>query len=392
MSISKNVDTIIKKSSWIRKMFEEGIKLKSIYGEDNVFDFSLGNPSINPPNKFKKVIIDIVNKMSGPHGYMPNIGYPATRKAIADYISKEQNIKAEANDVIMTCGAAGGLNIIFKALLDPGDEVITSAPYFAEYKFYTDNHSGVLKTASTNQDFTLNIDSIASAINENTKAVLINSPNNPTGQVYSEVSLKELGNLLKKKSEEFRKIIYLISDEPYRKIVFNNIKVPSIFNCYENSIITTSYSKDLSLAGERLGFTVISPEAAFKEKIIEGMALANRILGYVNAPSLMQLVVAELQGESADISEYERKKIMFCKGLKKAGYEFIEPLGTFYLFPKSPIKDDVEFINELQKERILAVPGSGFGGPGYFRIAFCVSDKTIIDALPGFERVIKKYK
>ncbi|MBW1649457.1 MAG: pyridoxal phosphate-dependent aminotransferase [Deltaproteobacteria bacterium] len=392
MSISKKVDAIIKKSSWIRKMFEEGMKLKSIYGEDNVFDFSLGNPSIDPPEKFKKVITDIVSDMSGPHGYMPNTGYPSVRKAVADYISKEQNIDADANDIIMTCGAAGGLNIIFKAILDSGDEVVTPAPYFVEYNFYTDNHGGVLKTAATNEDFTLNTDAIASAITDKTKAVLINSPHNPTGQVYSEASLKELGNLLKEKSAQYGKIIYLISDEPYRKLVFNNIKVPSIFDFYKNSIMTTSYSKDLSLAGERLGFTVISPKAELKEEVLSGMALANRILGYVNAPSLIQLVAARLQGESADISEYERKKVIFCEGLKKAGYEFIEPAGTFYIFPKSPIKDDAEFVSELQKEKILVVPGSGFGGPGYFRIAFCVSDKTIINALPGFERAMKKYR
>jgi aspartate aminotransferase len=274
MSISKKVEAIIEKSSWIRKMFEEGIKLKAIHGADNVFDFSLGNPSINPPDKFKKVISDIVNNMSGPHGYMPNTGYPNVRKAVADYVSKEQNIDADANDVIMTCGAAGGLNIIFKALLDPQDEVITPAPYFVEYNFYTDNHGGVLKTAAANEDFTLNIDTIASAITDKTKAVLINSPHNPTGQIYSEASLKELGNLLKEKSAEYGKIIYLISDEPYRKLVFNNIKVPSIFESYNNAIMTTSYSKDLSLAGERLGFTVINPKAELKDEVLSGMALA----------------------------------------------------------------------------------------------------------------------
>ncbi len=392
MTISKKTETIIENSSWIRKMFEEGARLKQEHGAENVFDFSLGNPSISPPEKFYTTIKKIVENISGPHGYMPNAGYQSTRNAVAKYLAKEQNVDITGDDIVMTCGAAGGLNIIFKAILDTGDEVITPAPFFVEYKFYTDNHGGVLKTAKTNPDFTLNIDSIASCITDKTKAVLINSPHNPTGQIYSEESLKSLGALLKEKSDRFGKTIYLVSDEPYRKLVFGNFIVPSVFACYDNSIMTTSYSKDLSLAGERLGFVAISPRAEARISLRGGLALTNRILGYVNAPSLAQLVVEQLQGESADISEYERKKNIFCKGLKDAGYEFTEPKGTFYIFPKTPIPDDIKFVGELQKELILVVPGSGFGGPGHFRVAFCVPDQTIIDSLAGFEKVMKKYK
>jgi aspartate aminotransferase len=393
MTIANHIKSKISGSSWIRKMFEEGTRLKAEYGAENVFDFSLGNPNLEPPEKFKKVLKHTVMSLAGTdHGYMPNTGYPHVRKSVAEYLCEEEQVQISENDVIMTCGAAGALNVILKAILDPGDEVITPAPYFVEYQFYADNHGGALKTVSTKSDFSLDIDAIDAAITEKTKAVLINSPNNPTGQIYSKESLDELGSLLKENGKHLNRTLYLISDEPYRKIVYDGYTVPSIFKSYKESIIATSYSKDISIPGERIGYLVVHPEASFKEELIGGMALANRILGFVNAPGLMQRVVASLQGARVDISAYARKKDMLCNGLAQCGYDFIEPPGAFYLFPKTPIPDDVTFVKELQKELILTVPGSGFGGPGHFRIAFCVDDLTIKNAMPGFKRTMEKYK
>ena len=392
MTISKKIETVLSKSSWIRKMFEEGARLKAMHGAENVYDFSLGNPNLPPPQKFEKELENAVrNSGHGNHAYMPNTGYLHVRKSVADYLSVEQQTEISANEVIMTCGAAGALNVILKTLLDPGDEVITPAPYFVEYNFYVTNHGGFLKIVSTNADFTLNIDAISAAITKKTKAVLINSPNNPTGQVYSEDSLKELGSLLKAKEKTYNRTIYLISDEPYRKIIYDGIRVPSVLHCCNESIVASSYSKDISIPGERIGFIAVNPKTMFKGELLEGMALANRILGFVNAPALMQRVIASLQGVSVDISAYARKRDLLCEGLAGCGYEFVKPLGAFYLFPQTPIADDVKFVRALQDELILAVPGSGFGGPGHFRIAYCVNDETIIGAIPGFERVMERY-
>ncbi|MEJ2658135.1 MAG: pyridoxal phosphate-dependent aminotransferase [Desulfobacterales bacterium] len=393
MTIAAHIKTKISGSSWIRKMFEEGARLKSTHGVENVFDFSLGNPNLESPEQFGKVLKDTVMALTGKdHGYMANTGYPYVRKSVAGYLCKEQQVHVRENDVIMTCGAAGALNVILKAILDPGDEVITPAPYFVEYQFYADNHGGTLKTVSTKPDFSLDIKAVSEAISQKTKAVLINSPNNPTGQVYSKESLDELGRLLKKKSQKLNRTLYLISDEPYRKIVYDGCTVPSIFKCYKESIIATSYSKDISIPGERIGYIAVHPEASFKKELIDGMALTNRILGFVNAPALMQRVVAACQGSSVDISAYARKRDLLCNGLGECGYIFVKPPGAFYLFPKTPVPDDVAFVKELQKELILVVPGSGFGGPGHFRIAYCVDDRTITNAMPGFARVMKKFK
>ena len=381
------------KSSWIRKMFEEGARLKAIHGAENVYDFSLGNPNIEPPKSFKKKLKEVINSgASGTHAYMPNPGYPFVRKAVAAYISGEQQATITENEIIMTCGAAGGMNVIFKTILDPADEVIALAPYFVEYGFYVDNHGGKLKTVKTRPDFTLNIDAIQKAITDKVKAIIINSPNNPTGQVYSEDSLKELGNLLADKSAQFGRTIYLVSDEPYRKIVYDGTAVPGIFPCYKDSILTTSYSKDLSIPGERIGFIAVNPAANYKTQLINGMGLANRILGFVNAPALMQRAIESLQGEKVDISHYAKKRGLLCSGLEKLGYDFIKPAGAFYLFPRSPISDDVKFVGALQEERILAVPGTGFGWPGHFRLAYCVDNDTITNSMPGFEKALQRFQ
>lgn len=393
MTIAKKIENILSRSSWVRKMFEEGTRLKAEHGADKVYDFSLGNPNLPPPEKFNEVLKEkIVSCGPGGHCYMPNTGYPEACKAVADYLSMEQQVPISEKEVIMTCGAAGALNVIMKAILDPGDEVLVPAPYFVEYDFYVDNHGGALKPVPTTSNFNLDIDAIEYAINKKTKAILINSPNNPTGQVYSEESLKSLAELLEKKGKELNRTIYLLSDEPYRKIVYDGVKVPSIFAFYNESILASSYSKDISIPGERLGFIAVNPKATFKKDLMPAMALANRILGFVNAPALMQRVIACMQGMCVDISEYKRKRDLLCDGLAACGYEFLKPSGAFYLFPKTPIPDDVKFIKALQEELILAVPGSGFGGPGHFRIAYCVEDKTITNALPGFKKVMEKFK
>ena len=393
MTISKKIENIIAGSSFIRKMFEEGARLKQQYGAENVFDFSLGNPNIAPPEKFNEVLRDVVSTCGlDDHCYMPNTGYPMVCGSVAQYLSEEQGVKVSDRDVLMTCGASGALNVALKSVLDPEDEVLTPAPCFVEYKFYADNHGGVLKKVKTTPEFQLDMEAIEAAITPKTKVFLINSPNNPTGAVYSEKRLGELGALLTRKSEELGRPIYLVSDEPYRKIVFDGVSVPSIFKAYPDSIIGTSYSKDVSIPGERIGFVAVNPGAAYRDSLLSAMTVANRILGYVNAPALMQRVVACIQGLSVDISEYKRKRDMLCEGLAAFGYDFVKPEGTFYLFPRSPIANDVEFVNTLKDERILVVPGSGFDGPGHFRIAFCVADATIEGALPGFKKAIEKYR
>ncbi|MGD8251811.1 MAG: pyridoxal phosphate-dependent aminotransferase [Desulfobacterales bacterium] len=390
MTVAEKIESILNRSSWIRKMFEEGAKLKAQFGEDNVFDFSLGNPNLRAPECFDQALTEATCTCEGDHGYMPNTGYPFVRRAVAEYLTQEQGVAVTENDVIMTCGASGALNIAMKTLLDPGDEVITPIPCFVEYGFYADNHGGVLKTVPTRSDFTLDLDAIGDAVTPKTKVILINSPNNPTGQIYSAESLERLGELLASKSKQLGRTLYLISDEPYRKIIFDGHKVPSIFSCYPDSILATSYSKDISIPGERIGFAALNPKATHAKIVMDGLALANRILGFVNAPALMQRIVACIQGTSVDISHYARKRDLLCQGLSDIGYDFITPRGTFYLFPRSPMADDVAFVSILQEERILVVPGSGFNGPGYFRIAFCVDDHVISGAMPGFKRAMER--
>ncbi|MCP4338444.1 MAG: pyridoxal phosphate-dependent aminotransferase [Desulfobulbaceae bacterium] len=391
MAISDKMRLFAEKSSWIRKMFEEGAKMKATYGAENVCDFSLGNPDAPPPPEFNQVIQETIQNTSpGVHAYMPNSGYPWVREAIAARMSIEQNMTINQGDMLMTCGAAGGLNIVMKTLLNPGDEVIILAPFFVEYGFYIDNHGGVSKTVATDKEFNLDLPAIEAAITDKTKAIIINSPNNPCGQIYSEESLVALGQLLTKVSTHLGTTIYMISDEPYRKIVFDGYEVPSIFTAYTNSIVVSSYSKDLSLPGERIGYLAVHPEIVDKPSLLDGLTLANRILGFVNAPALMQRVVAELQDASVDISIYARRKEIICTILRDAGFTFTEPKGAFYVFPKTPIADDVKFVAMLQEEKILAVPGAGFGAPGHMRIAFCIPDEVISRSAEGFKRAVDK--
>lgn len=393
MTVAKKMIMYAEHSSWIRKMFEEGAKMKAKYGAENVFDFSLGNPDVPPPKKFSEVLQKLAeNDKPGAHAYMPNGGYPYVRETLAHKLSEEQGVHIDQGDVLMTCGAAGALNVMLKSVLDPGDEVIILAPFFVEYKFYIDNHGGVTKVVETDDEFNLDLDAIEKALNEKTKAIIINSPNNPTGQVYSQDSLRKLGKLLDLHEEKCCRQVYLVSDEPYRKIVFDDNEVPSIMEATTNSIVISSYSKDLSLPGERIGYVAVHPEMKEKQALLNAMTLANRILGFVNAPALMQRVVEQLQDETVDTSIYARRREIFCKILDDAGYEYVKPKGAFYLFPKSPIEDDVEFCAILQQEKILAVPGRGFGAPGYFRLAFCVEDGVIEGSTEAFKRAIQKAK
>lgn len=365
--------------------------MKAAYGAENVCDFSLGNPDAPPPPEFNLVIQEVVQNTSpGVHSYMPNGGYPWVREAIAARMSIEQKMTISQGDMLMTCGAAGGLNVVMKTLLNPGDEVIILAPYFVEYGFYIDNHGGVSRTVATDEEFNLDLPAIEAALSDKTKAIIINSPNNPCGQIYSKESLAALGKLLESVSTKLRTTIYMISDEPYRKIVFDGYDVPSIFTAYANSIVVSSYSKDLSLPGERIGYLAVHPEIEDKNNLLDGLTLANRILGFVNAPALMQRVVAELQDVTVDVSIYARRKEILCTVLRDAGFTFTEPKGAFYVFPKTPIADDVKFVALLQEEKILTVPGTGFGSPGHMRIAFCVPDDVISRSAEGFKRAVDK--
>jgi aspartate aminotransferase len=394
MATAKKIQEFIGQSSWIRKMFEEGMVLAKQYGAENVFDFSLGNPNVPAPPQVKTVIRALLDEdIPGMHDYGPNAGYPGTREAVAAFLAKEHGVPAlTADHVIMTCGAGGALNVALKTFLDPGDEVVVPTPFFVEYRFYADNAGGVAKLVKTKEDFSLDLDAMAAAITEKTKVVLINSPNNPTGKVYDEASIEALAALLEAKSAEYKKDIYLLSDEPYREIVYDDINVPSLLKAYKNSLIASSYSKTLSLPGERIGFLAVSPAMTGVEEVIGGLILCNRILGFVNAPALMQRVVARMQGTRVAIEQYKRKRDLLCDGLAASGYRFVKPQGAFYLFPRTPIDDDVQFVRSLQQKRILAVPGTGFGAPGHFRIAFCVADQTIVNALPGFDEVMKEYR
>lgn len=391
--ISEKMVKYVENSSLIRAMFEEGKRLAEIHGAENVFDFSLGNPSVEAPKEVKEAILDILNNenINMVHGYMNNSGYDDVRGAIADSINKKFGTNFKGKNIIMTVGAAGGLNVIFKTLLNPEDEVIVFAPFFGEYKMYAANYDSNLVVVSPNTiDFQPNLVEFEEKITKKTKAVIVNSPNNPTGVVYSEETIKKLAEILRKKQDEFGTVIYLISDEPYRELVYENIEVPYLTKYYDNTIVGYSYSKSLSLPGERIGYLVIPDEAADSELVIGGANVATRILGFVNAPSLFQRVVAKCLEAEVDVTVYAKNRDLLYNSLVEYGYECIKPEGAFYLFVKSPIENEVEFCNIAKKYNILLVPGSAFACPGYVRIAYCVSYDTIERALPGFKKAIEE--
>jgi aspartate aminotransferase len=393
MAIAFKIKEMLGRSSWIRRMFDAGNKLKEQYGSDRVCDFSLGNPNINPPDEFQETLLRVVSeKKPFKHCYMPNAGYPEVRTRVAQYVAEEQKVAISGELIILTCGSGGGLNIALKTLINQGDRVLVSKPFFMEYASYVDNHGGVLEPVEGKGDFDLDIDEIAAHITSQTTAVIINSPNNPSGMIYPETTIASISEMLQRKSSEVGRSIYLLSDEPYRKLVYDGNVVPSICAHYRNSIIVSSYSKDLSIPGERIGWAAVHPDADDAQDLINGMILCNRILGFVNAPALMQRVVQHLQGRSVDTELYRRKRDILCSGLEKLGYSFTKPKGSFYLLPKAPGGDDLRFVETLQEELILTVPGRGFGAPGYFRIAFCVEDGVIERSMEGFARAIRAFK
>lgn len=392
MAIATKIAGFIDKASWIRRMFEEGEKLRKIHGADKVYDFTLGNPDVEPPREFEAEFLKLAqHPLPGMHRYMNNAGYDETRNAVAEILAEAAGLPVNGSHIVMTCGAGGALNVVLKTILNPGEEVIILAPYFVEYKFYIDNHGGIAKEAWTNREtFQLDIPAIEATITAKTRAIIICSPNNPTGVIYPTASLKALGEMLQRKEREFARQIFVISDEPYARIAYDGKHVPNIFPLVENAIIVTSHSKDLALPGERIGYLAANPRMQEVEQFMEGAIFCNRVLGFVNAPALMQRLVAKLQRASVDVGEYQWKRDLFYRNLTELGFHLVKPDGAFYLFPKSPLADDIEFVRLAQKHRILLVPGTGFGAPGFFRIAYCVEKGMIERSLPAWRELARE--
>ena len=389
MAVSQKVRRFMEEGGWIRRVFEEGLALKAQIGADKVFDLSLGNPVMEPPQEFQDELRRLANApLSGMHRYMPNPGYMETRKAVADTLSAETGLDFSGGDVIMTCGAAAAANVVLKTILNEGDEVIILAPYFFEYLYYIDNHGGVAVVAACDDQFQPDLAEIEAVVTEKTRAILINSPNNPSGAVYSEERLTGLAALLERKQAEHGTEIFIISDEPYRRIIFDGISFPQVLPQYNNSVVVTSHAKDLALPGERIGYIAVNPNYADKEELSAGLSFCNRTLGFVNAPALMQHIVRNLQGVSVDAGYYEKKRDYLCRHLGELGYDVFRPQGAFYLFPKAPIEDDVAFCKTLLNSNVLVVPGRGFGTSGYFRISYCVEDWVLEGAVKGFAAAI----
>ena len=393
--ISEKMQGYVNNSSAIRAMFEEGKKLASVYGAENVYDFSLGNPNVPAPAAVKEAALQVLNEEDPlmVHGYMSNSGYEDVREAIAASLNRRFGTGYDAGNLVMTVGAAGGMNVIFKTLLNPGDEVIAFAPYFGEYRAYVSNYDGVLQVVPPDTEtFQPNLKAFEKLLTEKTKAVIVNTPNNPTGVVYSAETLKRLADILEKKQKEWKTSIYLISDEPYRELVYGGVEVPWIPDFYRNTIVGYSFSKSLSLPGERIGYLVLPSEMDDSDAVKNAANVATRILGYVNAPSFFQRVVARCLEEKADIAYYDRNRETLYEGLKKAGLSCIKPEGAFYLFVKSPVEDEKEFCEKAKKQNLLLVPGSSFACPGYVRLAYCVSYEMIVRSLPHFEELMKEYR
>lgn len=385
--LAKNVSAHIGNASWIRRMFEAGTQLKARYGAENVYDFSLGNPDLPAPPAVGEGLAAFAARAGEPFafGYMPNGGFPWLRERLAAHLSAEQGVKLGMEDVILTCGAAGGLNAFLRAVLDPGERVLTFAPYFVEYGFYVANHGGELAPVpSRAENFAPDLAALEQAIDAKTRVVLINSPHNPTGAVYSRSDLTALARLLENKSQQYGRPIWLLADEPYRFLAYDGAEVPSVLPLYPYAVAVSSLSKNLSLPGERVGYVALAPQMPEKAELMAALTFTNRILGFVNPPVIGQHIMAAALGSSVDRSVYAARRAAMAEVLTEAGYEFVMPRGAFYFFPKAPGGDDVAFVNRLMEERVLAVPGSGFGWPGHFRLAFCVDESVIRNAAPGF--------
>ena len=392
MAISRLIKESMEGSSWVRAMFERGIELKRKHGPEKVCDFSLGNPDLDPPEAFGRELRKILDEtIPQKHGYMPNGGYPDVRAAVAEYATGVLGVPLTGDSVIMTCGAAGALNVALKSILNPGDQVLSSTPYFIDYRAYAENHGGVFRFVPGGADFDLDVSALEAGITPSTAAVVINSPNNPSGRIYPKDTIEALGDMLRRKSIQVGRAIYLVSDEPYRNIVYDGAEVPSVFRYYENSILAHSYSKELSIPGERIGWVAVHPKAEDHGDLVGAIILCTRVLGYVSAPALMQRAISKLLGVHVDSSPYRRRRDLLCDALTGIGYEFTKPEGSFYLFPKTPGGDDLKFVEALQQELILTVPGRGFGTPGYFRIAYCVDETVIKRSISGFERVYRNF-
>lgn len=381
-------------NSAIRTMFEEGDQMRAKYGRENVFDFSLGNPDAPTPPEVKQAIKEIVEEEPDLilHGYMSNAGFEDVRETIARHINKTQGTNFSKKNILMTVGAASGLNVALKTILNPGEEVVIFTPYFLEYNWYVNNYDGVVVQAPTDKKtFQPDLKAFEKLVGDKTRVVLINSPHNPTGVVYSEETIKGIANILKKKQKELNRAIFIIADEPYRELAYDGVEVPYITKYYENTIVAYSYSKSLSLPGERIGYLVIPDELEESELVFDTASNANRILGCVNAPSLQQKVIAKCVDAKVDLDYYDRNRKALYEGLKECGFECIMPQGAFYLFVKSPVEDEAEFCKTAKKYNILMVPGSAFAGPGYVRLAYCVSYETIQNSLPGFKKLAQEY-
>lgn len=393
--ISNKMEKLVKNSSVIRAMFEEGKKLSAKYGEENVFDYSLGNPNVEPPKEIKQAIIDIINEEPENlvHGYMSNSGYEDVRENIAEFINKKNNVNLTKDNIVMTCGSAGGLNIILKTLLNPEDEVIVIAPFFGEYENYVNNFDGKLVVVQADKEtFQPDIKALEKGITAKTKAIIINTPNNPTGVIYSSESLTKMAEVLRKKEAEYKTSIYLISDEPYKEIAYDGAEVPFLLNYHKNSFIGYSYSKSLSLPGERIGYVVANSEMDDYKDVIQSLNVANRILGFVNAPSLFQRVIGRTLGAEVDVNIYKKNRDLLYNHLISLGFECVKPQGAFYLFPKSLIPDDKAFAEAAKKYNLLIVPGSSFGCPGHFRLSYCISYEKIEKSLQAFTKLAEEFK
>ena len=392
MTISRSVRRSMEEGGWIRRMFEVGIALKAQYGEDKVFDLSLGNPVVEPPEQFNEELRRLAqNPAPGMHRYMPNAGYPETRRAVAETLAGETGLPFSGGDIVMSCGAAGAANVVLRATLNPGDEVIILSPFFGEYVYYIDNHNGAPVIVPTTEDFQLDLAAIEAAITPRTRGLILNSPNNPSGVVYSADQVRELAGLLNRQQAQLGTEIYIISDEPYRHLIYDGLTYPQVFPHYERTIVVNSHAKDLGLPGERIGYIAVHPDYPNKGELVDGMIFCTRTLGFVNAPALMQHLVRALQGVSVDVGEYQRKRDFLYSQLTEMGYSAVKPQGAFYLFPKSPLADDAAFVDALQEWNVLVVPGRGFGAPGHFRISYCVDDRVLEGAMEGFARAAERF-